>query len=96
MWGRVVSTGGVFAGLQAEAPSHRVKRWQHFNWQQRASTSRLRVATFTVTDPRRGRLSDINRGAVSGTPINEIKDHLAGSWAVRVGRDARERDLSTD
>ena len=27
-WGRVVSTGEVPAGLQVEAPSHLVKRWQ--------------------------------------------------------------------
>jgi len=54
------------------------------------------VATFTVNVPRRGRMGDTNRGAVSGTPINETKDYLAGSWAVRVGRDARERELSTD
>ena len=41
MWGRVVSTGGALAGLQAEAPSHLVKRWQTSNWQQPASLSRL-------------------------------------------------------
>jgi len=41
-------------------------------------------------------MGDTNRGAVSGTPINETKDYLAGSRAVRVGRDARERELSTD
>ena len=36
------STGGFSAGLQVEAPSHLVKRWQNNSWQQqRASTSRL-------------------------------------------------------
>ena len=31
--GRVGSTGGNSAGLQAEAPPHLVKRWQKSNWQ---------------------------------------------------------------
>ena len=42
VWGRVGSTGDVSAGLQAEAPSHLVKRWQNNSWQQqRASPGRL-------------------------------------------------------
>ena len=34
MWGRVGSTGGALAGLQAEAPSHLVKRWQQLTGKQ--------------------------------------------------------------
>ena len=40
-WGRVDSTGEVSTGLQVEAPSNLVKRWQKSNWQKTASTSRL-------------------------------------------------------
>ena len=34
IWGRVASTGEVIAGLQVEAPSHLVKRWQQLTGKQ--------------------------------------------------------------
>ena len=74
VWGRVVSTGDVPAGLQAEAPPHLVKRWQTSNWQARASPSRLIAATFTGSYPRGRRVGDINRGAVPPTPMCWTKD----------------------
>ena len=72
-WGRVGSTGDAPLGLQAEAPSHLVKRWQNCNWQASASPSRLRVATSTASSPRRWRLGAANRGATLLTPIRKAK-----------------------
>ena len=34
VWGRVGSTGSESAGLQVEAPSHLVKRWQQLTGKQ--------------------------------------------------------------
>ena len=72
-WGRVGSTGDAPLGLQAEAPSHLVKRWQNCNWQASASPSRLRVATSTASSPRRWRLGAANRGATLLTSIRKAK-----------------------
>ena len=90
------STEGFSAGLQAEAPSHLVKRWQQTNWQRRASTnSCLTAATSAGPCPRGGRPGDINRGAVRPMPISRAKDHRLAPEATLVGKGQPERDLST-